>query len=75
MGVWIETFHRKGSPKLCGSLPSWECGLKRKVENHRVLYAVTPLVGVWIETLLSTLQRYGNLVTPLVGVWIETEAQ
>ena len=35
-------------------------------------YAVTPFVGVWIETgrlMSNDMQRY---VTPFVGVWIET---
>ena len=34
--------------------------------------AVTPCVGVWIETLNSIDVRSSTLVTPCVGVWIET---
>ena len=35
------------------------------------IFAVTPLVGVWIE--IPSSDNFGNLynVTPLVGVWIE----
>ena len=34
---------------------------------------VTPFVGVWIETYLVNVIRYGRSVTPFVGVWIETQ--
>ena len=34
------------------SLPTWECGLKRKIMGFRQISAVAPHVGVWIETLL-----------------------
>ena len=34
--------------------------------------AVTPFVGVWIETPLPADARYPAEVTPFVGVWIET---
>ena len=36
-------------------------------------YAVTPFVGVWIETLKSLLYAAHHHVTPFVGVWIETQ--
>ena len=35
-------------------------------------YAVTPFVGVWIETIFLTAKVIGIHVTPFVGVWIET---
>ena len=35
-------------------------------------YAVTPLVGVWIETDFPRVLAQFPQVTPLVGVWIET---
>ena len=34
--------------------------------------AVAPLVGAWIETLVSALWPFALLVAPLVGAWIET---
>ena len=34
--------------------------------------AVTPRVGVWIETQEILHKIFGCLVTPRVGVWIET---
>ena len=34
--------------------------------------AVTPFVGVWIETGNSPKDTHGCIVTPFVGVWIET---
>ena len=34
--------------------------------------AVTPFVGVWIETTLDKLFDCCLEVTPFVGVWIET---
>ena len=36
-------------------------------------YAVTPFVGVWIETLEPRQNLPLVRVTPFVGVWIETE--
>ena len=35
-------------------------------------YAVTPFVGVWIETLVIFVKKQTHQVTPFVGVWIET---
>ena len=34
--------------------------------------AVTPFVGVWIETLMAQHIYLQTDVTPFVGVWIET---
>ena len=55
------------------SHPAWVCGLKheRGVQYHRPP-AVTPCVGVWIETTSWFDNTPGTLVTPCVGVWIET---
>ena len=36
-------------------------------------YAVTPFVGVWIETSLRFTSLASKQVTPFVGVWIETD--
>ena len=38
-------------------------------------YAVTPFVGVWIETLDLLICLVKKYVTPFVGVWIETRYQ
>ena len=38
-------------------------------------YAVTPFVGVWIETRYASSQDLPLGVTPFVGVWIETSAK
>ena len=47
----------------------WNCGLlAEKIEE-----AVTPCVGVWIETGLSGYIIKLPDVTPCVGVWIETK--
>ena len=35
-------------------------------------YAVTPFVGVWIETNSDRSLTANGKVTPFVGVWIET---
>ena len=35
------------------------------------IFAVTPLVGVWIEIKKSSISHGNTDVTPLVGVWIE----
>ena len=35
-------------------------------------YAVTPCMGVWIETFFYPLSIYETRVTPCMGVWIET---
>ena len=34
---------------------------------------VTPYVGVWIETLITSVASAKTTVTPYVGVWIETK--
>ena len=41
----------------------------------KLLPVVTPCVGVWIETLSSSVISSETGVTPCVGVWIETTAQ
>ena len=68
--------------KPCGPLPvaihpwsllMWECGLKQLGTDIFERYGVvTPYVGVWIETALSTGTAGVKTVTPYVGVWIET---
>ena len=35
-------------------------------------YAVTPCMGVWIETVLPSILTKLAPVTPCMGVWIET---
>ena len=35
------------------------------------IFAVTPLVGVWIEIGFANSRQIAKPVTPLVGVWIE----
>ena len=57
------------------SHPTWVCGLKR----HDIYYicfflAVTPYVGVWIETPTCDCFQNHSQVTPYVGVWIETSS-
>ena len=37
-------------------------------------YAVTPCMGVWIETTQHNEERNQYHVTPCMGVWIETDA-
>ena len=36
-----------------------------------VIFAVTPLAGVWIEIFIVCAARLSEDVTPLAGVWIE----
>ena len=38
-------------------------------------YAVTPCMGVWIETLAWSRDTFTASVTPCMGVWIETRNQ
>ena len=55
------------------SHPAWVCGLKHKDFLLDITgEMVTPCVGVWIETLVSTPLYSVSQVTPCVGVWIET---
>ena len=55
------------------SLLMWECGLKHSHHDcKRTRNAVTPYVGVWIETRESEGESEHAPVTPYVGVWIET---
>ena len=39
------------------------------------IFAVTPLVGVWIEITTTKKESDTDAVTPLVGVWIEMMMQ
>ena len=55
------------------SHPAWVCGLKHYGDKAKDYdYNVTPCVGVWIETLESSMNGFLPSVTPCVGVWIET---
>ena len=54
------------------SLLSWERGLKYADEfGFDFDDKVAPLVGAWIEILISGNSTKGSLVAPLVGAWIE----
>ena len=55
------------------SHPSWVCGLKLIKKILCPVMAVTPFVGVWIETFGQCQKNTLGRVTPFVGVWIETE--
>ena len=73
MGVWIETFPAPTGISYAKSHPAWVCGLKQVVEAHPAwMNAVTPCVGVWIETSTILSKLSITTVTPCVGVWIET---
>ncbi len=53
----------------------WECGLKRNLlQPNGAIHAVTPYVGVWIETGRGERSGRNCGVTPYVGVWIETHS-
>ncbi len=55
------------------SHPSWVRGLKRvNACDIDVVPPVAPLVGAWIETLMSVDMANQQPVAPLVGAWIET---
>ena len=55
------------------SHPTWVCGLKPIVVTCVDLRnQVTPYVGVWIETTITSSFAASTIVTPYVGVWIET---
>ena len=55
------------------SHPTWVCGLKQfRQFVIDPAGAVTPYVGVWIETFPRWLLQILPYVTPYVGVWIET---
>ena len=54
------------------SLPLRECGLKvHYPKQDGEITAVTPLAGVWIESLICLKDPRASTVTPLAGVWIE----
>ena len=56
------------------SHPTWVCGLKHSFEplSYTGYGNVTPYVGVWIETTITSSFAASTIVTPYVGVWIET---
>ena len=72
MGVWIETDQMAAQFGIKASHPAWVCGLKLAVHRTPQRIAVTPCVGVWIETLRRVALLWKTKVTPCVGVWIET---
>ena len=43
--------------------------------EQKIVAAVTPCVGVWIETIMHPRQTGQGIVTPCVGVWIETYSE
>ena len=50
--------------KCRGSHPAWVCGLKlRRRTNSITSERVTPCVGVWIETISTSLELLQNLVS------------
>ena len=54
------------------SLPSWERGLKFEIDKICIrIELVAPLVGAWIEIVLSKGESSPGEVAPLVGAWIE----
>ena len=54
------------------SLLSWERGLKYICNGRRDnTRAVAPLVGAWIEMIVTPLSAPLAFVAPLVGAWIE----
>ena len=56
------------------SHPTWVCGLKQfRQFVIDPAGAVTPYVGVWIETFPRWLLQILPYVTPSGGVWIETQ--
>ena len=69
----LKRINNKLQDSIFESHPSWVCGLKhRKLAHVYKINAVTPFVGVWIETLCNVDYLTPSSVTPFVGVWIET---
>ena len=74
MGAWIETNICQKVIIGMRSLPSWERGLKRNQRREEAqVDVVAPLVGAWIETMISARSLRQWRVAPLVGAWIETD--
>ena len=72
MGAWIEIVKYAGQYGNPLSLPSWERGLKYRINSQRSLpCSVAPLVGAWIEINHTRNSRNRHQVAPLVGAWIE----
>ena len=70
--AWVCGLKREGRGGLQPAVPShpaWVCGLKQAVRKGASGDAVTPCVGVWIETPSTTWRRYLHMVTPCVGVY------
>ena len=71
--MWIETRVNCQNTIVAPSRPSRACGLKHSdMLGTEIAPGVTPLAGVWIETLAWTFHALTCRVTPLAGVWIET---
>ena len=52
VGAWIEISHTSTTGQTLSSLPSWERGLKFRLQNILQVHTfVAPLVGAWIEII------------------------
>ena len=72
MGAWIEICTLKEAILKLKSLPLWERGLKyNDIKDHKHTYYVAPLVGAWIEIVITKTSYFDLTVAPLVGAWIE----
>ena len=68
----LKCYDRHQYPPLSWSLPSWERGLKFEIDKICIrIELVAPLVGAWIEIVLSKGESSPGEVAPLVGAWIE----
>ena len=74
MGAWIEIVKLYEDLQDSWSLLSWERGLKYLMVMQKCLgISVAPLVGAWIEIIISKAMKKADEVAPLVGAWIEIE--
>ena len=68
----LKSSAHPGNGRREASLPLWERGLKFIILGFvDVGCLVAPLVGAWIEILVSTSGVWIVRVAPLVGAWIE----
>ena len=70
----LKLYQELEKAKKDKSHPVWVCGLKQEAKaagSNRT--AVTPCMGVWIETSVFDINPQVNQVTPCMGVWIETK--
>ena len=64
MGAWVETVGVELLVGLAPSRPSWARGLKQLSVLADNIHFVAPLVGAWVETVMSDVNKASQSRAP-----------